>query len=134
MIERISSGGSYEAKIGYCRAVVAGGFIHISGTVAPDSDPSTDVVAQCRSALSVIEDALRRAGAEFEDVVRVTYMLPDRRDFEACWPVLRETFGAHPPAATMIECGLIDPKYRIEIEVTAIDPRSSGAPWTGRRP
>jgi enamine deaminase RidA (YjgF/YER057c/UK114 family) len=47
-------------------------------------------------------------------------MLPDAADFEACWPILQATFGANPPAATMIECGLIDPKYRIEIEVTAL--------------
>jgi enamine deaminase RidA (YjgF/YER057c/UK114 family) len=55
-------------------------------------------------------------------VIRVTYMLPDRHEFEPCWPILAETFGANPPAATMIECGLIDPKYRIEIEVTALLP------------
>jgi len=56
-------------------------------------------------------------------VVRVTYMLPDRHEFEACWPLLKAAFGDNPPAATMIECGLIDPKYRIEIEVTALMPQ-----------
>jgi enamine deaminase RidA (YjgF/YER057c/UK114 family) len=54
--------------------------------------------------------------------VRVTYMLPTAADFEACWPILSKTFGKAPPVATMIECGLIDPKYKIEIEVTAILP------------
>jgi enamine deaminase RidA (YjgF/YER057c/UK114 family) len=121
-IERISSGGVYEAKIGYCRAVVAGGFVHVAGTVAAGPEVSDDVVEQCKSAIDVIEDALKRAGAGMRDVVRVTYMLPDRRDFEACWPVLSAAFGANPPAATMIECGLIDPKYKIEIEVTALLP------------
>ena len=53
-------------------------------------------------------------------VVRVTYMLPDRAEFAPCWPILAEAFGENPPAATMIECGLIDPKFRIEIEVTAV--------------
>ncbi len=117
-IRRIHSGGEFEAKIGYCRAVVAGGFVHVAGTVGQGED----VVSQCRAALDVIGKALTDAGASFSDVVRVTYMLPDRAEFEACWPVLSETFGAHPPAATMIECGLIDPKYRIEIEVTALLP------------
>ncbi len=56
------------------------------------------------------------------DVVRVVYYLPDRSDFEPCWPILSDVFGKAPPAATMIECGLIDPKYRIEIEVTACMP------------
>jgi enamine deaminase RidA (YjgF/YER057c/UK114 family) len=63
--------------------------------------------------------ALEAAGAGFADVVRVHYILPDRTEFPACWPLLAATFGADPPAATMIEAGLIDPRHRIEIEVTA---------------
>ena len=117
-IKRIHSRGAFEPKIGYCRAVVAGGFVHVAGTVGEGAD----VVAQCRSALAVVEAALKEAGASFADVVRVTYMLPDCADFEACWPALVETFGENPPAATMIECGLIDSKYKIEIEVTALAP------------
>ncbi|KHA52019.1 Endoribonuclease L-PSP family protein [Sulfitobacter geojensis] len=118
MMKRIHSGGEFEAKIGYCRAVVAGGFVHVAGTVGQGDD----VVSQCRHALEVIGKALEEAGASFADAVRVTYMLPDRAEFEPCWPVLSEAFGANPPAATMIECGLIDPKYRIEIELTAVLP------------
>lgn len=115
-MKRIHSGSAFEPKIGYCRAVVAGGFVHVAGTVGQG-----DTVAdQCRDALRIIGAALAEAGVGFSDVVRVSYILPDRSEFEACWPVLREAFGAHPPAATMIEAGLIDPKYRIEIEVTAL--------------
>ena len=117
-IRRIHSGGAFEPKIGYCRAVVAGGFVHVAGTVGQGDT----VVEQCQSALSIIGDALEEAGTTFRNVVRVTYMLPDRHEFEACWPALRAAFGDNPPAATMIECGLIDPKYRIEIEVTALLP------------
>jgi len=115
-MKRISSGGEFEKKIGYCRAVVAGGFVHVAGTVGQGDD----VVAQCRDALRIIKDALEQAGSSMDRVVRVTYMLPDRAEFAPCFPILSETFGAHPPAATMIECGLIDDKYRIEIEVTAL--------------
>ncbi|MEP5730993.1 MAG: RidA family protein [Sulfitobacter sp.] len=117
-IKRIHSGGEFEAKVGYCRAVVAGGFVHVAGTVGQ----GTDVVSQCRNALEIISDALDKAGVGLADVVRVTYMLPDRSEFEACFPILADAFGENPPAATMIECGLIDPKYRIEIEVTAVMP------------
>lgn len=117
-IRRIHSGGAFESKIGYCRAVVAGGLVHVAGTVGQGDD----VVAQCLDALNIIGRALTEAGASFADVLRVTYMLPDREEFEPCWPVLREVFGDNPPVATMIECGLIDPKYRIEIEVTALLP------------
>jgi enamine deaminase RidA (YjgF/YER057c/UK114 family) len=121
-MRRITSGGLFEDKVGYCRAVVAGGFVHVAGTTAQGADIPGDVVGQCRSALDAIGAALREAGAGFADVVRVTYMLPDRHEFEPCWPLLAKTFGANPPAATMIECGLLDPRYRIEIEVTALLP------------
>ncbi|GGC17918.1 hypothetical protein GCM10011363_38160 [Marivita lacus] len=120
-ITRISSGGAFEAKIGYCRAVVAGGFVFVAGTVGQGDT----VAEQCQSALDVIAGALAKAGASLADVVRVTYYLPDRNEFEACHDILARTFGDNPPAATMIECGLIDAKYRIEIEVTALAPAAS---------
>lgn len=116
MIERIFSGGEFEAKIGYCRAVVAGGFVHVAGTVGQGET----VTEQCQSALETIKGALEKAGSDLSKVVRVNYYLEDRAEFEPCWPILAEVFGDNPPAATMIECGLIDPKYRIEIEVTAL--------------
>ncbi len=121
-IKRIHSGGVYEPKIGYCRAVVAGGFIHVSGTVAGPEVPD-DVAAQCASALGIIGKALAEAGGSFADVVRVTYVLPDAADFEACWPILSATFGENPPAAMMMSAKLIDPKYKIEIELTALAPK-----------
>ena len=120
-ITRIHSGGAFEPKVGYCRAVVAGDWVHVAGTVGQGDT----VVEQCRDALRIIRAALTEAGADWADVVRVTYMLPDRHEFEPCWPLLSETFGANPPVATMIECGLIDPKYRIEIEVTAYLPQAA---------
>lgn len=115
-ITRISSGGEFEAKIGYCRAVAAGGFVHVAGTVGQGDG----VEVQCRAALDTIEAALIKAGSSMANVVRVNYFLPDAAEFEPCWPILREAFGDNPPAATMIECNLIDPKFRIEIEVTAL--------------
>lgn len=121
-IKRIPSGSAYEPKIGYCRAVVADGWVYVAGTTG--NDPATmttpeNVVEQCELALGHIQTALQAAGASFADVVRVNYILPDRNDFEACWPSLRKAFGDNPPAATMIEAGLIDPAMKIEIEVTA---------------
>ncbi|WP_298292157.1 RidA family protein [uncultured Litoreibacter sp.] len=121
-IKRIHSGGAFEPKVGYCRAVVAGDWVHVAGTVAapgPDGEPPMGAAAQCDSALNIISSALEEAGADFSKVVRVSYMLPAAEEFEQCWPALRAAFGDNPPAATMLECGLIDPKYRIEIEVTA---------------
>jgi enamine deaminase RidA (YjgF/YER057c/UK114 family) len=98
----------------------------VSGTVGNDHETMQtpeSVVDQCALALGHIEKALKTAGARFEDVVRVTYVLPDRNDFEPCWPLLKRAFGANPPAAMMIEAGLIDPGMKIEIEVTAHLPK-----------
>ena len=58
-IKRISSGGEFEAKVGYCRAVVAGGFVHVAGTVGQGDD----VVEQCRSALDIIARPWMRRAA-----------------------------------------------------------------------
>jgi enamine deaminase RidA (YjgF/YER057c/UK114 family) len=122
MIRRISTASVWEPRIGYCRAVVADGWVFVSGTTGTDHATGAipeRVEDQCALALRIIEGALREAGASFADVVRVRYILPRREDFEPCWPLLAAAFGAHPPAATMIAAGLIDPRHRIEIEVDA---------------
>ena len=118
----ITSGSEFEAQIGYSRAVVDGDWIHVSGTTGFDYATmaiADDVVAQCEQALGNVAAALTEAGASFADVVRVRYLLPDRDDFEPCWPLLRAAFGDARPAATMQVCGLSDPRMRFEIEVTA---------------
>ncbi len=117
-IRRISSGSPFEGKVGYSRAVVFGDLVYVAGTVGQGET----VVDQCKEALATIERALHEAGTDFSRVLRVTYMLPDKDEFEPCWPLLKATFGDNPPAATMIECELIDPIFRIEIEVTAALP------------
>jgi 2-iminobutanoate/2-iminopropanoate deaminase len=118
----VSSGSSFEAEAGYSRAVVDGDWVFVSGTTGFDYATMTmpdDVVAQCRQAMRNIESALTQAGAAIEDIVRVRYILPQREDFEPCWPVLKEYLGNVRPAATMIQAGLFDPRMKIEIEVTA---------------
>jgi enamine deaminase RidA (YjgF/YER057c/UK114 family) len=118
----ISSGSQFEQEIGYSRAVVDGDWVFVSGTTGFDyatmtiSDNLSNQTEQC---LKNIQSALRQAGADFADVVRVTYILPDAARFPDCWPILRKYFGTVRPAATMISAGLSDPRMQIEIEVTA---------------
>ncbi len=119
----ISSGSTFEADIGYSRAVVQGDWVFVSGTTGFDYGSMTisdDLGRQTEQALRNIEAALAEAGASLADVVRVTYMLPDAAEFAQCWPVLRRFFGEIRPAATMISVGLADPRMRIEIEATAL--------------
>nr|WP_221375933.1 RidA family protein [Actinoplanes polyasparticus] len=124
---RIFSGSTFEDQIGYARAVVAGDQVYVSGTTGFDYSAMTipeGVVEQAEQCLRNIEAALHEAGCTLADVVRVRYLLPDRADFEPCWPVLRRAFGEVRPAATMMVCGLADPRMRIEIEVDArVSPR-----------
>jgi enamine deaminase RidA (YjgF/YER057c/UK114 family) len=119
----ISSGSTFEAQIGYSRAVAVGPWVFVSGTTGFDYSTMTiadDVAAQAEQCLKNIAAALAQAGAGLADVVRVTYVLPNAADFEACWPVLRRTLGEVRPAAMMISAGLADERIKIEIEATAL--------------
>jgi enamine deaminase RidA (YjgF/YER057c/UK114 family) len=119
----ISSGSTFEEQIGYSRAVVAGDWVFVSGTTGFDYANMTiseDVATQTEQCLQNIATALAQAGCTLDDVVRVNYVLPNGADFEACWPLLRKHFGKAKPAAMVITAGLLDPRMKIEIEVTAL--------------
>jgi len=119
----IASGSTFEAQIGYSRAVAQGDWVFVSGTTGFDYSKmaiSEDIAAQAEQCFRNIESALKEAGAGLADVVRVHYILQNAAEFEACWPVLRRHFGEIRPAATMFSAALADPRIKIEIEVTAL--------------
>lgn len=118
----ISSGSPFEEQVAYSRAVVDGDDIFVSGTTGFNYDTmqiSDDVAEQAVQCLRNIEAALAQAHASLDDVVRVRYIVPNVADFQACWPAIRAAFAVARPAATMISAGLLDPRMKIEIEVTA---------------
>jgi enamine deaminase RidA (YjgF/YER057c/UK114 family) len=122
MRKLISSGSEFEENVGYSRAVVDGDTIFVAGTTGYDyaaMSISDDVVEQAEQCLKNIEKALLEAGSSLDDVVRVHYILPDRLDFEPCWPVFKKYLGKARPAATMFVAGLVDERMKLEIEVTA---------------
>jgi enamine deaminase RidA (YjgF/YER057c/UK114 family) len=124
----ISSGSTFEKSIGYSRAVVDGDWVFVSGTTGFDYATMTiqdDAVAQCEQALKNIDAALKQAGTSFADVVRVHYLMTDAADFERCWPAMGKVFGDVRPACTAMVVGLVDPRMKIEIEVTALRRRKS---------
>jgi enamine deaminase RidA (YjgF/YER057c/UK114 family) len=126
--ELVSSGSTFEADIGYSRAVRQDPWVFVSGTTGFDYASMTiadTVEAQAEQCLKNVEAALASADASLADVVRVTYILPDAADFPKCWPVLKRYFGDVRPAATMISAGLADPRMKIEIEVTALKQRQA---------
>jgi enamine deaminase RidA (YjgF/YER057c/UK114 family) len=118
----ISSGSPFERDIGYSRAVVDDEWVFVAGTTGFDYDSMTisdDLLEQTEQCMKNIQSALHQAGAEFSDVVRVNYVLPEAARFPDCWPTLRKYLGTVRPAAMMICAGLSDPRMQIEIEVTA---------------
>ncbi len=124
MAERrlISSGSPFEEAMGYSRAVVDGDWVHVSGTTGYDYASMTiaeDVVAQTEQTFRNIAAALQQAGCSLDDVVRVHYYLTEPAWFERIAPVCGRHFATARPAATALVCRLIDPKMKIEIEVTA---------------
>ncbi len=121
----ISSGSEFEKKIGYSRAVAVGDWVMVSGTTGFDYAAGTisdDVAEQTRQTLKNIATALAQANAEMGHVVRARYILTNGDDWPVIAEVLGETFGEIRPAATAIIAGLVDPRMKIEIEVTAHRP------------
>ncbi len=118
----ISSGSEFESKIGYSRAVADGDYVFVSGTTGFDYGSmsiSEDPAEQADQCFKNIEKALFEAGSSLEQVVRVHYILPEKSDFEPCWPIFKKYFEKVRPAATMFVAGLLDERMKIEIEVTA---------------
>ena len=122
----ISSGSRFEEEIGYSRAVVDGDHVWVSGTTGYDYQAMTiadDVVAQAAQCFENIAAALAQAGASLDDVVRVLFIVPNRGDWQPCWPVVKRYLGKARPASTLIHAGLQTDAMRIEIEVTARLPK-----------
>ncbi|MEY4499609.1 MAG: hypothetical protein RL101_575 [Actinomycetota bacterium] len=120
----ISSGGPWEAKIGYSRATVAGDYVHVSGSTATVDgvlQHEGDAYGQTKTALEVvIAGALAQAGYGLEDVVRSRVYLTDAADMDAAGKAHGEIFGEIRPALTILAgVKFINPAMLVEIEVDA---------------
>ena len=125
MRQNFSSGTKFEPIVGYSRAVRVGRVVHVSGTTATDANGTLvgigDPAAQTRQAIQNIRQALERAGARLEDVVRTRIYVTEISRWDAVGRVQGEFFAEIRPATTMIEVrGLIDPDMMVEIEAEAI--------------
>jgi enamine deaminase RidA (YjgF/YER057c/UK114 family) len=120
MRQNISGGSPYEPIIGFSRAVRVGNTVHLAGTgpVGADND---DTEGQTRRIFAIAQKALAEAGASFEDVVRTRMYLTHVEDWEAVGRVHGEFFGAIRPSATMLVVAkLLNPSWRVEIEMDAV--------------
>ena len=122
----VSSGGPWEAVVGYSRAVRVGPHVWVAGTTAMTPAGlvgAGDPYRQAVQALRTIADALERAGASLGDIVRTRMFVTDISHWPEVGRAHGEVFGAIRPAATMVEVSrLIDPELLVEIEAEAYVP------------
>lgn len=119
--QNISGTSPYEAIIGFSRAVRIGNAVHVSGT-GPVGAEDLSASEQTRQVLALIKNALDQAGAKFEHVVRTRMFIAKPEDWEEVGRAHGEVFGSIRPAATMVIAQMLNPKWRVEIEVDAVLP------------
>jgi enamine deaminase RidA (YjgF/YER057c/UK114 family) len=114
------------ATVGYSRAVRVGAHVHVAGTapIMPDeADPPPDAYAQASRCLEIIVSALEQVGAGTEHVVRTRAYLTDADDWKEVGRAHGEVFASVKPAtAFVVVKGLLDPRWRVELEVDALVP------------
>ncbi|MDI9336895.1 MAG: RidA family protein [Alphaproteobacteria bacterium] len=125
--KNIFSGSQFEDQINFCRAVVVGNTIYVSGTTGFDYSTmaiSDSIIDQTEQCFKNIKNALKEADAVLDDIVQILYILPDKSLFSQCWPILKKYLGNNKPAATFISAGLVDYRMKIEIQVVAVKTKS----------
>ena len=124
--KKISSGGPWEASIGYSRATGAGPYIHVSGSTATVDgvlQHESDAYGQTKVAFEVIEKALAEGGHSLADVVRTRMYLANAEDMDAVGRAHGELFSEIRPAATILAgIEFINPLMLVEIEVDSYKP------------
>ena len=128
-VRRLNSGSPWEGIVGYSRVVVRGDAAWVSGTTSTVDGVVThpgDAGAQTRQALTILRQALERAGFTLADVVRTRMFVTDISRWEEIGRVHGEVFGDVRPASSMLQvAALIDPAMLVEIEADAV--RGAGA-------
>ena len=125
MRQNISGESPFEPIIGFSRAVRVGNVVHLAGT-GPVGADQLDAEAQARRIFVIASEALAKAGATLNDVVRTRMFLTHAEDWEAVGRVHGEFFSKVRPAATMVVVAkLLHPSWRIEIEMEAVVPEAS---------
>ena len=126
MNRRLISGHSpYEPIVGFSRAVVVGDRVFVAGTApipADGSPPPEGAYDQARLCLEIIGQALEKAGARFEDVVRTRVYVTDPAHWQDVGRAHGEVFGDIRPANTTVVTALLDPAWKVEIDVDAVLP------------
>lgn len=122
---RIAGHSPFEAAAGFSRAVVTGSTVHVAGTApipADGSPPPETAYEQARLCLEIVAEALERAGASLDHVVRTRMYVTDPAYWDEVARAHGEAFGEARPAATCVVTRLLDPAWKVEIEAEATLP------------
>jgi enamine deaminase RidA (YjgF/YER057c/UK114 family) len=116
---------------GYAHGVATQGrLVFISGQIGWDEQgtfESPDFVGQARQALQNVLTILAEADGKPEHIVRLTWYIIDRQEYQACSKELgtayRALMGTHYPAMSVVQvAGLVEEQAWVEIEATAVVP------------
>lgn len=119
----ISSGASFEERVGYSRAVRVGDQVWVSGTapiMPDDADPPSGAYEQAQVCLSIIAKALTDAGTSLDAVVRTRIYVTEASLIGEVGRAHAEAFAKARPATTAVVAQLLDPRWRVEIEAEAV--------------
>jgi 2-iminobutanoate/2-iminopropanoate deaminase len=99
----------------------------LSGFTSRDADGNVfgigDIRAQTRRVCELLQIAVRSAGGELKDIVRVDVHVRDITQFAAIHEVRKEFFPDKAPVSTMVEVSrLVDDRSLIEISAIAVIP------------
>lgn len=123
MTTRVHSASPYERRYGFCRALRRGARIEVAGTAPIGEDGHTvpgDAAAQAARCFTLAMRCVEELGGTVDDVVRTRMYITDAADAERIGAVHGRFFGEAPPVATMVVvAGLLDPDWRVEIELEA---------------
>lgn len=125
--QRVSSGSPWELTVGYSRAIRVGDRVFVAGTAPKwaDGEVDPDPAAQARRCFEIVDEALTAVGSSLRDVVRTRIYLVDAADFEPIGAVHGELMSeALPVNTTVVVAALLDPRWKVEIEVEAVLPSS----------
>lgn len=118
--KRVYSGSPYEGAFGFCRAIKCGDLVAVAGT-APIPPPGEEVAetayGQMQRCIEIVSSALAELDADLSDVTRTRMYLSSADYAEEVGTAHAEAFSGAPPVATMVVAGLLDPRWKVEIEV-----------------
>lgn len=124
-MKKIIATNSAPKAIGpYSQAILANGFIFISGQGAINPETNTYIPSSIQEetdqALKNLKSILEAGGSDLSKVVKTTVFLKDMQEFSLMNEVYAKYFTTNPPARSAIEASNLPKGFKVEIEAIAL--------------